>query len=148
MHMVSWRTISMAKRIGGLGVRQARLTNVSMLGKLVWELAHNSDKLWAHILMSYYCHDEPFLHSASRRGSPLRNALVKARNLIQPGFVCRVGECELSFWFDHSCEGGPLCSLVPYVHVSDTALRIKDVFRDGECDLRCLSTPLTPDVRQ
>lgn len=57
MHMISWQKVSLPKRFGGLGIRQARLTNVAMLGKLVWELVHNSDKLWARLLMSRYCPD-------------------------------------------------------------------------------------------
>lgn len=37
---------------------------------------------------------------------------------------------------------------MPYVHVSDTALTVKDVFRDGACDINRLATPLPPPVSQ
>lgn len=41
-----------------------------------------------------------------------------------------------------------MCFLVPYVHVSDTSLTVKDVFHDGACDFRNLATPLLPDAAQ
>ncbi|KEH31655.1 hypothetical protein MTR_4g101440 [Medicago truncatula] len=34
------------KRFGGRGIREIRLTNFAMLGKLVWNMLHNKDKLW------------------------------------------------------------------------------------------------------
>lgn len=46
-------------------------------------------------------------------------------------------------WYDRWCEHGPLCLQVPYVHVSDTTLRVMDVFHDGACDFRRLLTPLS-----
>ena len=36
----------------GLGVKKARWMNVSLLGKLVWQLINNQEKLWARILRS------------------------------------------------------------------------------------------------
>ncbi|XP_057441477.1 uncharacterized protein LOC130733345 [Lotus japonicus] len=99
MHLVSWKKITMAKRFGGLGVRQARPTNVAMLGKLA-------------------------------------------------GFSWRVGAGAVSFWYDSWCSLRPLCLLVPYVHISDSALRVCDVFRDGVCELRRLATPLTHEFSQ
>lgn len=80
--MVSWGKVTLAKRFGGLGVRQARPTNVAMLGKLVWDLVNNSDKLWVRVLLGAYCADSTFLGTPSRRGSPLWNALLRAQSLI------------------------------------------------------------------
>lgn len=71
MHLVSWRKITMAKRFGGLGVRQARLTNVFMLGKLVWDLITHAYKLWVRLLLAMYCSDSGFLETPAKRGSPL-----------------------------------------------------------------------------
>jgi len=33
------------KRFGGLGIREARIINVSLLGKLVWSMLHHKEKL-------------------------------------------------------------------------------------------------------
>jgi hypothetical protein len=45
MHLVGWNKITQPRRFGGLGVRIARLQNVSLLGKLVWEILHSPSKL-------------------------------------------------------------------------------------------------------
>lgn len=42
---MNWNTIASPKGVSGLGVRQARLTNVAMLGKLVSEFTRSSPKL-------------------------------------------------------------------------------------------------------
>jgi len=36
--------------MGGLGIRSARDANISLLGKLVWDLIQKNDKLWVHML--------------------------------------------------------------------------------------------------
>jgi hypothetical protein len=41
IHLVCWNKITQPRRFGGLGVRIARLQNVSLLGKLVWEILHS-----------------------------------------------------------------------------------------------------------
>src|ERR1044072_6381284 len=148
MHMVSWRKISRPKRFGGLGVRQARLTNTAMLGNLVWDLVNNSNKLWVRFFRGAYGPHGNFLDVPSKRGSPLWNAILRTRTLIQDGFRWQVGEGGLSFWYDDWSGLGPLCLRVDYVHVSDTALRVSDVFVDGFCDLRGLYTMRSPQLDQ
>ena len=38
---VNWNMVTTLKRFGGLGIREVRLTNLAMLGKLVWNMLHN-----------------------------------------------------------------------------------------------------------
>lgn len=38
IHLVNWETISSPRKWGGLGVRRARLQNISLLGKIVWNV--------------------------------------------------------------------------------------------------------------
>ena len=119
-----------------------------MLGKLVWELVNNTDKLWVRLLLGVYGPHDKFLDIPTRRGSPLWNAILRTRALIQEGFIWRVGEGSLSFWYDDWSGLGPLCLLVPYVHIADTALRVRDVFVDGLCDPQVLYTPRSPQFDQ
>ena len=44
-NLVNWKTVTQAKSHGGLGVREARITNIAMLGKLVAEFVDNYPKL-------------------------------------------------------------------------------------------------------
>lgn len=102
-----------------------------MLGKMVWNLIHSANKLWVRLLMGVYCTGSDFFSTQGRHGSALWKALLKTRALIFEGFAWRVGEGNLPFWFANWTGFGPLCSLVPYVHISDTALLVRDVFLDG-----------------
>jgi len=55
-HWVNWKVITQPKSRGGLGIRKARASNISILGKHVWELIHNPDNLWVNLLSSKYLH--------------------------------------------------------------------------------------------
>jgi len=46
IHLVGWEKIIKPKDSGSLGIRAARITNTSLLGKLVWDIMHSSNKLW------------------------------------------------------------------------------------------------------
>ena len=45
-----WNMVTTPKHFGGVGIREARVTNVALLGKLVWNILHNKDKLWVKVL--------------------------------------------------------------------------------------------------
>lgn len=44
-HWVNWSKVVKPKTHGGLGIHTARESNISLLGKHVWDLIHNHDKL-------------------------------------------------------------------------------------------------------
>lgn len=46
IHLVNWNIIAIPKACGGLGIREACLMNVSLLGKLIWSLLRDNNKLW------------------------------------------------------------------------------------------------------
>ena len=52
------------------------------------------------------------------------------------------------FWFRNWHPQGLLCHLVPYVHISDTQLKVRDVWRDGEWRLEVLATTINEEVRR
>jgi hypothetical protein len=41
-------------KFGGLAIREARLSNIALLGKLVWNLLHDPHKLWVSVLSHKY----------------------------------------------------------------------------------------------
>lgn len=51
---VNWNKVTNPRRFGGLGLREARLGNVAMIGKLLWNLLHNKDKLSVQVLSHNY----------------------------------------------------------------------------------------------
>lgn len=53
---VKWETITSPRKFGGLAIRRKHLTNISLVGKLVWSLQHDEHKLWVQILTHKYLH--------------------------------------------------------------------------------------------
>lgn len=42
---VGWNVVTTPKKLGGLGVREARIINVSLLDKFIWQLMGGSQTL-------------------------------------------------------------------------------------------------------
>ncbi|KAJ1388415.1 Reverse transcriptase-like [Sesbania bispinosa] len=47
MHLVGWDHVVLPRKDGGLATRDARNTNISLLGKLTWKMIEDKDCLWA-----------------------------------------------------------------------------------------------------
>jgi hypothetical protein len=45
-HMVNWSTICFPVLEGGLGIRNFRIFNQTLLGKWLWRYAHEREALW------------------------------------------------------------------------------------------------------
>lgn len=65
-HWVKWSKVTRTKQSGGLGLRKARACNVALLGKHIWDLSHNTNKLWVQLLSSKYLQGEHILHATQR----------------------------------------------------------------------------------
>lgn len=85
MYFVGWNTITKPKSHEGLGVRITCDSNTTMLGKLVWDIHSNFDKLWVNILKNKYLGDTPILLSTKEYDSPVWNAVCKAKNILVRG---------------------------------------------------------------
>jgi hypothetical protein len=51
---VKWDTVCKPKRLGGLGVRDIRAVNISLLAKWRWRLLGNDNAMWKEVLRSKY----------------------------------------------------------------------------------------------
>ncbi|PNY14484.1 cysteine-rich receptor-like protein kinase, partial [Trifolium pratense] len=51
---VKWEDVCKPKSVGGLGVRDLRLTNISLLAKWRWKLLQPHDELWKDIVVAKY----------------------------------------------------------------------------------------------
>lgn len=73
--------VTLSKREGGLGIRNARDNNIAMLGKLSWHIIAGSDKLWVQMLTSKYLQrDHLTEHSPSRLASPVCKSITRSFN--------------------------------------------------------------------
>nr|KYP38498.1 hypothetical protein KK1_040270 [Cajanus cajan] len=77
--LVGWNTITRPKEFGGLGIRESRQVNISLIGKLIWDLLHSPQKPWVKIQQAKYLHGESVLHAKKSNGaSQVWNSIVKA----------------------------------------------------------------------
>lgn len=92
---MSWDRMAKHKHTGGLGFRNLRDFNISMLGKLCWRLITNEDSLVTRIYKARYYADKNFLE-ASLGNSPsfIWRSVLEARKVISAGSNWRIGNGE------------------------------------------------------
>lgn len=127
INLVNWHKVFTPKALGGLGVRSAREANTALLGKLIWDIQQDTDKLWVQVLKHKYNIKENFLNLTHKSGSPTWGAISKAKEVLKSGYQFRLGAGEVSFWFDSWNDMGPLHQLLPYVDIHDSELRLNEV---------------------
>jgi hypothetical protein len=87
--------------------------------------------------------DTHILHSSFKPGdSCIWRAIVKAVEILGPGYICRVGKGHISVWYDKWIDNVYLCNVVPYVDISDTDLRLCDLFENEVWNFNKLYTQL------
>ena len=124
--------ISLPKKLGGLGIRTLRETNICLLGKLVWDMLQSSKKLWVDILSDRYVAGPKVLHATTHSSDSVTwSAILRARNILKDGFSWRVGSGSSSFWSWPLSSLGFIGSLAPYIDIHDLQLSIKDVISSG-----------------
>ncbi|KAJ1397799.1 Serine/threonine-protein kinase, active site [Sesbania bispinosa] len=90
---------------------------MAFLGKRIWELHHNSSKLW-----------------------------VQAGSCLKDGFRFKVGNGDVSFWYEDWRNEGPLCDSVLFVDIHDTQMRVRDVWHEDRWHLNQLFTILSSEI--
>ncbi|KAK7275456.1 hypothetical protein RIF29_16573 [Crotalaria pallida] len=75
------------------------------------------------------------------------SSIYKAGKVLDKGFALKLGSGEVSFFFDAWFSNEPLCNQVPWVQIHDTALRVKDVLRDGSWHLHEIMTLLPNPIK-
>lgn len=118
-----------------------------MLGKLVWDMHCNFDKLWVQMLTHKYVKEGSFLGTSLHYGSPIWNSIFKAKEELKEGYVFRVGNGESLFWYSPWSSFGLLCDHVFAVAIQDASLQIKDICINNQWQLHNLATQLPDHVK-
>src|ERR1044072_7166299 len=86
-HLVGWKKIIMTKEEGGLGVRDMEGANTALLGKAVWSMIHEPEKLWVQVLTNKYLSNSSVLQVCPKANdSPIWKGLLKTRDKLRSGF--------------------------------------------------------------
>ncbi|KAJ1430774.1 Ribonuclease H-like superfamily [Sesbania bispinosa] len=144
--LVGWNWVTTDKNSGGLGLRDLRLMNTALLGKLIWSMLYDKDKPWVQVFSSKYLKGDSVLNAkASPSCSSAWHGIILDLKELQAGFDPKINDGFSSFWYEDWTGHGKLCNAVDYVHISDTDLRVFDVFSPDVWDFRHLFTPLPPE---
>ncbi|XP_015973569.1 uncharacterized protein LOC107496758 [Arachis duranensis] len=132
-----------------LGVRDPACVNISLLGKLVWQFFYCQDKPWVALLRAKYLRNEGVLDGpVPCNASHVWKSISKAFGALKDAFSWCVGSLDQSFWFDNWSIEGPIAQDVPFVHISDSDLTIRDVWKDGQWNLLDIFSIIPEDVKQ
>ncbi|KAE9622193.1 hypothetical protein Lalb_Chr01g0022681 [Lupinus albus] len=91
----------------------------------------DSNKIWCKIFKEKYLKNCSMLYDTCKPGdSPTLKWIAKVTNELREGFSLHPGSGEKSFWYDNWIGCGELCTIVDFVNISDTLMRVKDLWRD------------------
>lgn len=125
--MVNWEKVTNPKKYGGTGLRVARLSIIALLGKLVWNLLYNGNKLWVQVLShKYMSSGSVWGRNQSSRTSTTWRSIQKATLALLGGFSFKISSGNSSLMYNDWLGKGPICNSLDFVHISDTTLRLKD----------------------
>jgi len=111
---VRWSIINKSKKFGGLGIKDIRTMNLSLLCKWWWK-AEFEEGLWQDIVRKKYLQGS-LVGSVNHRldDSHVWTDLLKVKHIYLEGRVMKTGQGKhTSFWFDKWLTDKPLCLMYP-----------------------------------
>ncbi|KAF9667295.1 hypothetical protein SADUNF_Sadunf15G0007900 [Salix dunnii] len=148
-NLINWNMVTRPRINGGLGVRETRFGNISLLGKLIWHLLNSPGKLWVQMLHKKYVKNQLLvqIQNYPNSSSYCWKSIIRALQHLRGGFMIRLSTGDVSIWYNKWLELGRLASILPVVNISDTDMLVKDLWDDGQWNLESLSTVIPNDIR-
>ena len=102
-----------------------------------------------HQLRAKYLRNEGVLDGpVPCNASHVWKSISKAFGALKDAFSWCVGSLDQSFWFDNWSIEGPIAQDVSFVHISDSDLTIRDIWKDGQWNLHDIFSIIPEDVKQ
>ncbi|MBA0669344.1 hypothetical protein Goklo_007316, partial [Gossypium klotzschianum] len=133
--ILNWDRMCHPKGMGGLGFRDLRLFNITLLGRQVWRLIHCKDTLCYKVLSAKYFPDgNVFLPKCMDKPCFTWQSIAQAAKILNEGFGWTVGDGKnINIWHDNwgleGLSGKSICmdkSMVKEVYVRDLFNESKD----------------------
>ncbi|XP_019241886.1 PREDICTED: uncharacterized protein LOC109221911 [Nicotiana attenuata] len=123
-HLVKWKNVISSKVNGGLGIRNLRLHNRTLLFKWLWRYNHEQQALWRKVIEAKYGQDSQWC--TKRVTSSYGNTEVKLGN----------GR-KAAFWDDNWIGHGPLKDQYPdlYLLASNPHAKVDEIRGQQGCKL-------------
>ncbi|XP_057443884.1 uncharacterized protein LOC130736046 [Lotus japonicus] len=146
-HLINWQTVTSAKEDGGLGIKCMDDFNTALLGKAVWQLSDVSPKLWVQALTHKYLKDTSIFSAGNRsNSSPIWRGILRARDQLAEGFKYRIGDGSSSVWYHDWSGKGKIAEQIPFVHISDTNLQLRDLIVENNWNLNRVMTWMPEEI--
>lgn len=68
--------------------------------------------------------------------------------MLREGFEVRLGSRSSSIWYKDWLGVGPICDLLPFVHISDTTLKVKDLWDNVSWCLNKVASFIPSNVKE
>ncbi|QHN97052.1 RNA-directed DNA polymerase [Arachis hypogaea] len=104
-----------------------RCANLALMVKLLRQLLHSSHKLWVRVLIHKYVLHDFILETRIPNHASGISRIMNTKRVMQGRLAWSIGSLDQSFWFDSWHPNGCLDSFVPFVHITDTILKVEDV---------------------
>jgi hypothetical protein len=113
-HMVKWCRVCRSKGKGGLGVKDLRKQNISLLCKWWWKL-ETENGLWQDIVKAKYLRTKTVATVVTRfNDSPCWKALLKVKDTYFAGRKVILGNGDITrLWKDPLLDNRPYCEQFP-----------------------------------
>lgn len=83
--LVGWNTIVKPKEYGGLGVRETRLVNISLLGKLIYQLINSPGNFGSKCLNTNTCDNFLFVLLPKQARGPMYGEIFYELESLKTG---------------------------------------------------------------
>jgi hypothetical protein len=116
-HLVKWDKVCRPKKKGGLGIKDLRKLNLSLLCKWSWVLVIQ-EGIWLDLVRLKYINQKPLYLVPNRKNdSPVWSDLLKVRHIYLKRRTFRVNNGKLvSFWLGIWLDDIPMCQSYPVLY--------------------------------
>jgi len=119
-HLVKWDKLIGNKQKGGLGVRNLKIQNQSLMMKWLWRLASSEQALWKELIKQKYEMEDHWSTKmvTSTYGTSIWRAIRNFWPKLGENCSIRIGNgMKVSFWEDSWLEQGSLKTLFPDIYI-------------------------------
>jgi len=103
IHLVKWQTALLSKKTGGLGIKNLRVQNKSLLSKWLWRFVVEDQALWRRAILNKYGQTEEWVSNVvdSTYGVSVWRSIRNLWDSLKENLVVKVGEGnKIFFWKD------------------------------------------------
>lgn len=133
--LVSWKSVTLPKNEGGLGIRQLDAWNKAAVGKMLWKVINRQDCLWTKWVNSAYLKGRNIWQIAISPDYPWSwRKLLKLRTEFQRHTKVLIGDGrQTSLFYDDWLDCGPLIHIIGEEEVANwgLSLTVNDWWNDN-----------------